>query len=55
MQRIIIPLLILTLACRPLVTIGLPELLLLIGIMLLLLGLPLWRFIRRYGRHKKDK
>jgi len=51
----IIPLLLITLACRPLVTIGLPELLLLIGITLLLIGLPLWRFIRRYGRQKKDK
>ncbi|MCS6993011.1 MAG: hypothetical protein N2117_05265 [Anaerolineales bacterium] len=40
------------LACRPVLAIGWGELLLLNGLLLLLFGLPLWRFWKK--RHKKD-
>ncbi len=46
------------LACRPVLAIGWGELLILVALFLLLFGLPLWRFWRKWrafqNRQEKD-
>jgi hypothetical protein len=50
-------LLLITLACEPMIAIGKYEFLILIGLMALFLGPPIYRFIRRVERFlkKQDK
>ncbi len=45
------------LACRPVLAVGWGELLILVGLFLLLFGLPLWGFWRKWRafQHRREK
>jgi hypothetical protein len=48
-------LLLATLACRPIFTIGWEEFLLLVFLVFLLIGPPLYRFLRRLENYRRKK
>lgn len=43
------------LACRPVIAIGWGELFILLGLLLLLFGLPLWRFWKKWREFHREK
>jgi hypothetical protein len=47
--------LLITLACEPVIAIGWKELLCVVGLMAFLFGPPLYRFIRRFENYRKPK
>jgi hypothetical protein len=48
-------LLLATLACRPIITIGWEELLFLVFLIILLIGPPIYRFLRRLEKYRRKK